>query len=360
MEFVELTETEFGKLDFSCGNFLQSVEMCQRYKGLGREVYLVGVREKNGKRIGKILAAGLMTSRQWHFGKKVFRVAGGWLMDYDAGNAKDVLKFISEEAGKFCKNRGGMLIEISPNIVSQPRDLHNKIVQGVDHLEIKAYLERLNYKYLGEYEQVKWGFVLDLEGKTADELFKNFRQNHRWLIRRAIKDGVRVRELDMDELGVLKEIAAEAGERHGFQDPEMDYYRSMKEYFGDKVKFVVAELPAEKCGGKAGEWIPLAASMFVNNGREMVYLYSGSVRKMQKYSGIYLIQWEMIQEALRSGCKRYNFYGTKPIEGNGVYLFKRGFKGYVEELLGTFALPLGIIGRLYLMRVKMQEMRNVQ
>lgn len=354
---MELTEAELAGVNFECDNFLQSAEMYQRYKKLGKETYIVGVRE--GK-TGKILAAGLISGRGWHFGKKIFRVAGGWLMDYDAENVKEILGFISKKVGEFCKAKGGIVLEISPNIISQTRDLHNNIVPGAEHLEIKEYLEQINYKYLGEYEQAKWIFVLNLEGKTADELFKNFRQNHRWLIRRAMKDGVRVRELSIDELDILKKIAEEAGERHGFKDPEVEYYRSMKESFGEKVRFVVAELPAEKIGGKTGEWVPLAASMFVNDGREMVYLYSGSVRKMQKYSGIYLIQWEMIQEAVKTGCRRYNFYGTKPVEGNGVYLFKRGFKGNIEELLGTFALPLSWIGKIYLMRIKKQEMRDVR
>ena len=180
-----------------------------------------------------------------------------------------------------------------------------------------------------------------------------------------------MRELSVDELGVLKDIAAEAGERHGFQDPDLMYYRSMKEAFGDKIKFVVAEMPAkgleaqsgvsgrfegktlEKASGEpTGQYVPLAAAMFVNDGHEIVYLYSGSVRKLQKYGGAHLIQWKMIQEAIETGCEKYNFYGVYPVEGNGVYNFKLGFRGQVEELLGTFVLPLGLLGKLYAARLK--------
>ena len=106
--------------------------------------------------------------------------------------------------------------------------------------------------------------------------------------------------------------------------------------------------------------IPLAAAMFVNDGREMVYLYSGSARKYQKYGGAHLIQWEMIQEALATGCERYNFYGVRPVAGDGVYKFKQGFRGYVEELLGTFALPVGALGKVYVGRIPEKEMRGVR
>lgn len=355
MEFVELSGAEVKGLRFECDNFLQSWEMYQRYRQLGREAYFVGV-----KMSGRIVAAGLMLARPWRFGKKTFRVPGGWLMDYEAKGYTEILEFLTAKVREFCRAKRGITLEIAPNIVSQPRDAHNNIVEGENHLEAKAELEKLGYKYLGEYEQVKWTFVMDLVGKTAEGVFKDFRTDHRQRIRRAEREGVRIRELGMDELGVLKEIAAEAGERHGFKDPEVDYYRSMKEAFGDKIKFVVAEIPAEKLGkGVEGEYVPLAASMFVNDGKEMIYLYSGSVRELQKYGGAHLIQWKMIQEALETGCKKYNFYGVKPVEGNGVYNFKLGFRGRVEELLGTFMLPLNLWGKLYVARLKPQEYGEV-
>lgn len=480
MEFVELTREEVRELSFGCESFLQSWEMYERYKAIGKEAYFVGVKDGDGG----ILAAGLMQARGWHFGGKVFRVAGGWLMGYgssgriadnrqtsasedamlslgmsntvrsaspsslnsthsrqlngveedtssqmlssvesDEGRSgqlngveeegissqtsssveldeshsrqlsqsekkyswQEVLKFITEQAKEFCRKRGGIAIEITPNIISQPRDAHNQIIEGDDNLAVREELQRLGYKYLGEYEQVKWTFVLDVKGKTPDELFKAFRTDHRQRIRRAEREGVRVRELADDELGVLKEIAAEAGERHGFQDPGVDYYETMKKAFGKKIKFVVAELPAEKLENakndakndqksveKTGEkaknaekndhrsvseqkYVPLAAAMFVMDKNEIIYLYSGSVRSLQKYGGAHLIQWKMIQEAIERRCSKYNFYGVYPVEGNGVYNFKLGFRGRVEELLGAFVLPIGVIGRFYAARLKYRE-----
>lgn len=355
MEFAELSESEVRKLDFSCNNFLQSWEMYRRYHEIGREAYLVGVRDFNGK----VLAAGLMSARSWRFGKKIFRVPGGWLMNYDSKKYPEILKFITEKAKRFCRSKGGMLLEIAPNLITQPRDAHNHVLEGENHLGVKTELERLGYKYLGEFEQVKWTFTLPLTGKTADGIFSAFRTDHRQRIHRAEREGVRVRELSIDELDILKQIAAEAGERHGFKDPDLDYYRSMKRAFGDKVKFVVAELPAEKLGGAEDTFVPLAAAMFVLDKNEIVYLYSGSVRSLQKYGGAHLIQWQMIQEALQKECKKYNFYGVRPVEGDGVYNFKLGFRGQVDELLGTFVLPLDLMGKFYASRLHAQEYGDV-
>ncbi len=194
-----------------------------------------------------------------------------------------------------------------------------------------------------------------------------FRTTHRQLIKKAEREGVRVRELGDDELGILKQITAESGERHGFREPEVEYYQSMKAAFGEKVKFVVAEIPIERVREEdlkgvevVNGYVPLAASMFVDDGREIVYLYSGSIRRLQRYNGVYAIQWWAITRALKEGYVRYNMYGVRPVEGNGGYRFKQGFRGHVEELLGTFALPVGLLGRLYLARLKEHEFGEIR
>ena len=146
MEFVELERKEFEGLDFACGNFLQSAEMYQRYHDLGREAYLVGVKNKNQE----IVAAGLILGRNWHFGKKIFRVPGGWLMNYDGADRGQILEEITQGAREFCRERQGIMLEISPNIVNQPRDMNNEIVQGRGYAEVKNELALLGYKYLGE------------------------------------------------------------------------------------------------------------------------------------------------------------------------------------------------------------------
>lgn len=359
MRFVELLEKEFAQAKFDSANFLQSVEMYRRHKALGRTVYLVGVKAEgdDGYEKDEILASGMLTALPWHMGKLIYMVPGGWLMDYDRVGWREVLRFLNQEAKQFCKQHQGALLYISPNIVSQPRDIDNNVIDGPDHLAVKQELLDEGWKYLAEWTQTKWQYVLDLvqDGRrvTADDLYKNFRNGHKWAIKRAKRDGVRVRELKNNELGILKEIEHESAVRHGFREPEMDYFRTMKEAFDDQVKFVVAEMPKKLIEPGAKGYIPVAASMFMNDGHEMVYLYSGSVRQYQKYGGAHLIQWEMIQEAIKTGCEIYNFYGAKPEKGNGVYAFKQGFRGHVQELLGTFVAPVG--GILPWLYVKSQK-----
>ena len=202
---------------------------------------------------------------------------------------------------------------------------------------------------------------------TPEVVFRHFRTDHRQRIRRAEREGLRVRQLAADELDVLKEIAAEAGERHGFHDPDLKYYQEMAQAFGDKVEFWVVESPQEEevpqeeapQEEEALKWTPVCAAMFVLTNHEIVYLYSGSKRAYQKLGGAHLLQWQMVQRAITGDYQRYNFYGVRPEEGNGVFAFKQGFKGYVVEQLGTLILPLTPLGAVFAWRQKPHEFGSI-
>ena len=93
--------------------------------------------------------------------------------------------------------------------------------------------------------------------------------------------------------------------------------------------------------------LPAAASLFVEHARETVYLFSGSVEKYKPFYASALIQHDaMLHLCVERGVARYNFYGIDGVfddpnsEGRGVLEFKQGFNGYVEELMGSFVLPV--------------------
>ena len=90
-----------------------------------------------------------------------------------------------------------------------------------------------------------------------------------------------------------------------------------------------------------GNVIPLSCAMFILYGDEVVYFSSGSYKEYMQYYGQYIIQWEMIKYACENNYKRYNFYGIMDVfdkkgKDYGVYEFKKGFNGYVKELLGEY------------------------
>ena len=103
---------------------------------------------------------------------------------------------------------------------------------------------------------------------------------------------------------------------------------------------------------KKGEIIPLSAAMFILYGDEIIYLFSGSYAEYMQFCGQYRLQWEIIKYAADHNYKRYNFFGIQDVfnpngKDRGVYEFKKGFGGYVEELLGAYELSLSPANTLF-------------
>lgn len=396
MKFEELTEEEFTTFVNSRPekNFFQTVQMKKRMDKHHLETYLVGVKEK-----GKVVAASFIAATGHQFmGKKTFEAYKGYVMDY---HNQDLVKFMTDEVKKFLASKGGLRLIIDPYIVNVSRDMDAHEVEGIDNRDVRKYLENLGYTYNEDGEQVKWCYCLDINGKSSDELFNEFRASTRNNINRTLsKFQLEVRTLEKSQLGEFKKVTSDTCDRREFQDKTLEYYEDMFDCFGDEVTFKICELHCDtyinvlqeenevfkrkledlsdsasnkkkkavmkqdiennlkkiedtkKLQEEKGSVIPLSAAMFMLYGDEIVYLFSGSYEEYMKFCGQYRLQWEIIKYAADHGYRRYNFYGIQDVfnpqgKDYGVYEFKKGFGGYVEELLGSFILPISPLNPLY-------------
>ncbi|MEG2305759.1 MAG: peptidoglycan bridge formation glycyltransferase FemA/FemB family protein [Erysipelotrichaceae bacterium] len=248
--------------------------------------------------------------------------------------------------------------------------------------------------------QCRWMFTLPLVGESEESILANMHQQTRWSINKTLRDGIEVRELKEDELSIFAEMMDVTSKRRSFNDRGIEYYRNFIEVYGKECKLLLAYLDVEKHLEKLqgelattleeltsveehlkeneiskkfikrkkvlieavelyhkkiadslvlekqhGKVIPMAGSMFVLQGDEVTYLHSGTFDEFKRFNAPYALQWHMICYAIKHGYGRYNFYGIsgdfrKEAEDYGVYDFKKGFNGVVEELIGDFYLPI--------------------
>lgn len=405
MQFMELSEQEFMNFVNKRPekNFFQTVSMMNKIKKDGKEVYLVGVKEE-----GKIIGASLIAETGHKFlGKKTYEAYKGYVLDY---RNNDLLRFMTNEVKKFLQKKKALRLIIDPYIQNLPRDADANIVDGIDNRPVREYLKRLGYVYNENGEQVKWTYCLDIKGKTAEEIFNEMKSSKRNIINKTIsKFKLNIRTLKRNELSEFKKITSEASERREFDDKPLSYYEKMYDCFKDEVTFKICELncdvyidsleeenkvlkekldklsdalanrkkkenieldinnnnkkieEAKELKEKMGNIIPLAGAMFMLYGDEVVYLFSGSYSNLMNYCGQYRLQWEMIKYAADNKYRRYNFYGIEDVfnpqgKDRGVYEFKKGFGGYVEELLGFFILPISPFNGLYELLRKIKGM----
>ncbi len=359
--FREIKEEEFASFlkTLPAKNYMQSLEMFRRYRKTGREAYLLGLIEDK-----KILVAGLVSVIYKKYGKKIFTMSRGPVMDFKLET--EVLVEFLDETKKFLKKKNGISLQISPNLLvsDAPKDFKEK-------------LEKAKFKYLGEYEQVKWIYTINfseienlpkislaederdydvlnntLDAEAEKILFRTLHKNHRYTVKYATERfDLKLRELKVDEYNILYDLVKEAGAVHGFVPRDVNFYKELKENFGEKATAVVAELP---------DGAPIATGFFLLYGSEVIYLSSGMRREYKKLGGPHLIQWAMIKYTYKNGFLKYNFWGTHPDPENGVFKFKQGFNGKVEEFVGTFVAPLDTLGKIYIKKLKPAEQRDLQ
>ena len=248
----------------------------------------------------------------------------------------------------------------------------------------------------------RWRYIKDLTGiTTEDELLASYSKNTRRNVRIARESGVTVERVGKDDLPAFHAIIEMSCQKQGFENRPLSYFQTLYDCFGDEAEFLVGyvDLAAhlasweEKRDGFAAdvarleaslaharkpervqrqiqdarskhesalrriEWtrerishdgtrVPASAALFVWHPRECVYLFSGADATYAKFYASTAIQHHIMLESVERGYDRYSFYGVEGIfddpdsPGRGVLEFKQGFNGYVEELLGSFTLPV--------------------
>lgn len=393
MEFMELSEQEYRTFweEHPLKTFLSAPEIGKLRQNSGWSVFFVGVKKDK-----EVVAATMLVAHKRHFGKFEFYAPRGMLVDY---HDEKLCSFFLKELKSFIKNHGGYIFRMDPYIIYKERDIDGNIVtDGVDNSFFVTFLKKFGFHRVADadMEQVGWMFSLPLEGKSKEQLLKEMKPNTRNTIRKTEKFGITVKELGYDELERFQNIMVETGARKNFSVRSVSYFQQMYQLFHDKgqVKYYVTELNlkeyikrlekekqavVEKLDGlsdakynegqkknlqneiasfdkrieeaktiqqeKKTDIITLSGSMFMIIEPEIIYLSSGNYEEFMKFNSQYLLQWMMIQYGLEHNFKKHNFYGipadiASHPKDYGIYEFKRGFNGQVEELIGEFELPI--------------------
>lgn len=401
MQFEELTLQEFD--NFVENNpekrFWQCKDAYNFKKQNGLDVYLVGVKEND-----QIIAATMLVAYPLKFGFYGFEANRGLYVDYNNTNLlnyfiRQIKHFCAKHRGLYfrmdpyvCYRERDINGELVENGFNNEKLFKNFKQLGFKHFGFTTGDDN--------HFEPRWQFVLPLKGKSEEQLLKEMDQKTRNQIYATKRKGIEVRDLGLDEFDEFEKIMEHTANRRHFENRNDHFYRKQYEAYQDLFKVKVAQmntqsyldnlkvqkaelikerdhhqqdyemypnhkkslkkvnnlneeinqneaqqLKVKELEKKYGSKIIMAASFFVCYGNEVIYLYSGAYDHFLKYNPSVALQWDMITYALNHGYDRYNFYGIsgnfKPgEEGYGVYNFKKGFNGHVEELMGVFELPV--------------------
>jgi lipid II:glycine glycyltransferase (peptidoglycan interpeptide bridge formation enzyme) len=278
------------------GIFLQSEEWLAFQEKLGREIYRLGLVDKQNN----LSAICGVIQNPLPLGKKYFYVPRGPVGKPEA---------LIDEVKKTAQKDGGIFLKIEP-----PTEISLPSLLRAGPLQPRQTL------------------ILDLT-KSEEELIAAMHEKTRYNIRLAEKKNLILKNGTVDNFWKLME---ETTKRDEFRAHPKKYYEKMLEKItGDGKNGMRVELKTVYLDGA-----PLAAAIVGYFGDTATYLHGASSYEHRNLMAPYFMHWEIIKEAKRLGYKFYDFWGIDEQKWPGVTRFKKGFGGFEINYPGTFDLPI--------------------
>ena len=226
-----------------------------------------------------------------------------------------------KRADEVAKENKSFMLKMDPDILSTNEGF--KTMAKKSGFKIDGKIKDVN-----SLLQPRFVFRLDLKGKTEDEIFASFHSKTRYNIRLATKKGVTIREGTRDDLQQFQEILETTGERDGFYIRKKEYFEKIYDSFDkDHIKLVFADYEGK----------PIACVLNIFYGNKEWYLYGGSLNEHRNVMPTYLLQWEMIKQAINRNMDCYDFRGIGATDwdhyNEGLYRFKKGFNAEFMEFI---------------------------
>lgn len=242
--------------------------------------------------------------------------------DYDA--TVELTKWLHA----FVRKRRAIALRIDPEILDTDEST-------------KDVLRRTGYRWLSEEQWSVWNrpraiMMVDIS-IGEDGILKSMHKEHRYCIRRAIRDGLAV-EMKDDLSGVHEfySLLVKTGQRQQIIVRGINRFIELHRNLVSSGKGTIA---IARQDGRA-----IAAIMCTRFGNTCYYLNGGFDWEYRDRRPNQILHWRVIQWARQMGCTEYNLAGAgtryPPSEQrqSGVYEFKKGFGAELRYYAGYFDL----------------------
>ena len=220
--------------------------------------------------------------------------------------------------------------------------------------ENKKLFKKIGFRKAPIHMHAELMWLLDIS-KSEQELLRGMRKTTRYSINKAETDGVTIEKSEkMTDVEKFNEIYQATVNRQHFAPFSSDYLKKEFEAFSKdgKISLFFAKYQGEI----------VSAAMITYEKNEAFYHQGASNHKFPKITPSQLLQWEIIKDVKKRGCKVYNFWGISPDDKpnhpwHGLSLFKKGFGGNALELLPAQDL---IISPKYWLNFVVEKIRKIK
>ena len=282
----------------------------------------IAVRGEDGAIRGSLA---VMTRKVPGIGRTLMYGCRGPVCDLDD---RETFSQLLDGAKALAKKYKSYVIKIDPDVLSS----NTAFSSMLQSFGFRAKEGGKNFEAI----QPRYVFRLNVEGKTEEELLANFHQKWRDNIRLAERKGVTVRICGKEMVPAFSDLMLTTGVRDGFVTRKPEYFAAMLDNLGEHARLYMAFDPNDT---------PIAGTLAIHYGDKVWYLYGASSNEHRNLMPNYLLQWRMIQWAVETNCRIYDFRGVSGdvSEDNplyGLFRFKQGFGGDFTEFVGEMDLVL--------------------
>ncbi|MFH1947141.1 MAG: peptidoglycan bridge formation glycyltransferase FemA/FemB family protein [Candidatus Magasanikbacteria bacterium] len=297
--------------------FVQSYKYGEFYEHMDESSWIFGIYHDN-----ILIGGSLVVSTQAKRGDFFYLPYGPILPEK---NSEEALQELTKFLKKFAKENKYSFIRVSP------------FIDETD--EIKKIFKKSGYRNAPIHILAETTWILDIQ-KSDEKLLMDMKKNHRNLIRRCERDGIKIEKTsDIKNLDKFNKLHEETAKRHDFHRFSDEYVKKEFSVFAPDNEVILfnAYLPDGRLD---------SSSVIMFYGNMAAYRHSGSLGLNNKLPTSYLLQWEAIKEAKKRGIKYYNFWGVAPENAHknhpfkGITHFKKGFGGFQKDLLHCQDFPV--------------------
>lgn len=298
-------------------SFLQSWNWGETAKIGGDTVSRLGFYDEvEGK---KLVGVALLIKQEARRGPHLL-IPAGPLIDWSNSELVDVFLHSVKQLGR---QKGVWFVRVRPELL--------------DTQERRMLFKKLGFVSAPMHLHAENTWVLNIE-PSEENLLMGMRKTTRYLVRKSLKMDLEFElSTNPDDAKTLKKLQDETVSRHKFVGFPESVFRGQIETFGKDEQGALL-----MC--KKGKEV-LAAAIIIFYGGIAYYHHSASTLRYPGIPSSHFLQWNIIREAKKRGCKKYNFWGVAPSDDPkhrfaGVTLFKKGFGGEKVDWLHARDLPL--------------------
>lgn len=302
IEDIKIDYTEFLK-DHENSSIFQSTLWADFSNNFfKRQYYFIEIRDENDyiKLISLILKYDLPFKNNY-----LYCPCGPIFWSSHNTQNEELMDIFLKEVEKISIQNNSIFFRMDPQIDLQK--IHNANILENWNYFYNLFIQKNKFVISKEQKQPENTLSINLD-LSEEELLKQMHPKGRYNIKVAEKNNIKIERTIVStekEFDAFFDLMNQTTKRDGFFGHNKDYYKNLLDIISqeDGSIYLYSAFHEDKI---------IATAITTFYGKKSIYYYGASSNENRNLMAPYILQWTMIKDAKKSGCKSYDFLGISP------------------------------------------------